>query len=496
MALLALSGASALSLAIAGILVFAVSRILYNVYLHPLRRFPGPFVHRATRLAFLYRFMKGTLPKDMLALHDKYGPVVRIAPNELAFNDPTAWRDIYGHKANEFPKLQAFYKPRKTPDHLVTENRTNHRNIRLTLAPGFSDRSMREQEPVFRKYTNLLVSRLREHSAAPKPLDMVSWYTWTTFDIVGDLAFGEPFGCLERVTDDPWINGIFNALKYAPFVATVTYYGLDNLLLPLLNASVRKGRTLHDAFTEAKLRRRMELKTERHDLIEGLLKNTEKLNMDITSLRSNASILILAGSETTSTLLSGATYLLLRNPIALQKLTDEVRSSFDSEAEIDLLSVSKLSYMLACLNEALRLYPPVPGGLPRVVPRGRGNVTIAGEVIPDDNVVAVWHWAAYHSSSNFTDPFGFHPERFLKTDERFAHDKFDILQPFSVGPRNCIGRNLAYAEMRLILAKIIYNFDMRLADESIDWLDHECSILHSKPPLPVYLTPVARNFSV
>jgi len=437
--------------------------------------------------------MRGNLPKDMLALYDKYGPVVRIAPNELAFNDPAAWRDIYGHKADEFPKFQAFYKPRKAPPYLVTENRTNHRNIRLQLAPQFSERSMRDQEPIFRKYTDLLVARLREHSSAPKPLDMVSWYTWTTFDIIGDLAFGEPFGCLERATDDPWIKGIFNAFKYAPFVAAATYCGLDNLLLPLLDVSVRKGRALHDSFTEAKLRRRMELKAERHDLIEGLIKNAEKLNLNIPSLRSNASLLIIAGSETTSTLLSGATYLLLRNPTALQKLTDEVRSSFNSDEEIDLLSVSKLSYMLACLNEALRLYPPAPGGLPRVVPKGRGNVTIAGEVVPDDTVVAVWHWAAYHSSRNFADPFAFHPERFLKSDERFAQDKFDILQPFSVGPRNCIGRNLAYAEMRLILAKIIYNFDMQLADESFDWLDHECSVLHSKPPLPVYLTPVSRE---
>jgi cytochrome P450 len=53
--------------------------------------------------------------------------------------------------------------------------------------------------------------------------------------------------------------------------------------------------------------------------------------------------------------------------------------------------------------------------------------------------VAVWHWATYHSAHNFTDPFGFHPERFLH-DPKFASDKLDIVQPFSVGPRNCIGR--------------------------------------------------------
>jgi len=92
----------------------------------------------------------------------------------------------------------------------------------------------------------------------------------------------------------------------------------------------------------------------------------------------------MAGSETTSTLLSGATYLLLRNPEVLQKLTEEVRCSFDSEEDITLLSVSKLGYMLACLNEAMRCYPPVPVGFPRIIPKGRGSVKIANEVVPDD----------------------------------------------------------------------------------------------------------------
>lgn len=106
-------------------------------------------------------------------------------------------------------------------------------------------------------------------------------------------------------------------------------------------------------------------------------------NFDIPRLASNADTLIIAGSETTATLLSGATYLLLRNPDALRKLTDEVRSTFKSDDEITFASVNSLTYMLACLNEALRCYPPVPGGLPRIVPKGSGGVTIAGQFVPE-----------------------------------------------------------------------------------------------------------------
>lgn len=98
-------------------------------------------------------------------------------------------------------------------------------------------------------------------------------------------------------------------------------------------------------------------------------------------LQSNSSILIIGGSETTATLLSGVTYFLLTNPEAMAKLTAEVRGAFKSEDEIDFVSVSTLPYLLACLDEALRMYPPVPTGLPRVVPKG--GAKISGNYVPE-----------------------------------------------------------------------------------------------------------------
>lgn len=207
-------------------------------------------------------------------------------------------------------------------------------------------------------------------------------------------------------------------------------------------------------------------------------------------LQMNASLLIVAGSETTATLLSGATFLLLTNPDALAKLTAEVRSTFADDADITLSSVSSLTYMLACLDESLRRYPPVVIGLPRVVPKG--GATVAGQFVPEGTTVAVWHYAISQDPKLWTDPNGFHPERFLG-DPRFKGDVLEAMQPFSLGPRNCLGKNLAYAEMRLILAKIVFNFDMRIADESRGWLEGQKAFtVWDKPPLQVYLTPVKR----
>ena len=157
----------------------------------------------------------------------------------------------------------------------------------------------------------------------------------------------------------------------------------------------------------------------------------------MSSLVANSQLLIIGGSETTATLLSGVTYLLLSNPHTLDILNKEVRSAFKSEEEITINSVSKLTYMLACLNEALRMYPPVGTGLPRIVPKG--GASIASHYVPEGTTVAVYQWAAYHLEEHFKDPYTFHPERFLD-DPSFAGDKLEALQPFHIGPRNCIGR--------------------------------------------------------
>jgi cytochrome P450 len=104
-------------------------------------------------------------------------------------------------------------------------------------------------------------------------------------------------------------------------------------------------------------------------------------SLSVDQILKNSGLLIIGGSETTATLLSGVTFLLLTHPETLRQLTEEVRTSFAREEDIDFTSMNKLSYMTACLDEALRIYPPVPGGLPRVSPKG-GSV-VSGRFIPE-----------------------------------------------------------------------------------------------------------------
>ena len=96
----------------------------------------------------------------------------------------------------------------------------------------------------------------------------------------------------------------------------------------------------------------------------------------------NAGVLVVAGSETTATTIAAALFFLLTNPSAYDKVKTEVQSTFKSEADINIASVNKLEYMLACLNETMRMLPAVANGLPRVVPPG-GKV-LNGEFVPQD----------------------------------------------------------------------------------------------------------------
>ncbi|PKS09442.1 hypothetical protein jhhlp_004057 [Lomentospora prolificans] len=481
-----------------GAVAFVVKAI-YNVFFHPLRHFPGPISHRASIFPWGVQLIRGTLPFHALELHQKYGPVVRIRPSELAFANAQAWQDIYGHKVagkraglapgvKEMPKVKMFYKAYKSqPETIITSDHDNHAKFRKVMAPSFSEKSMRAQEPLITKYVDLLISRLHEyHTRGPQ--NMTNWYNWTTFDVIGDLAFGDSFECLEKAESHPFIVSIFDSLQQSASLMFLRYLGLQPLATVLMFGFLRKGLMLR-AFAQKTLKKRAESVESRPDLIEPFLAKKDGGNFSFGQLTGMASTLLFAGSETTASTLTGVTWLLLNNPAAYEKLKAEVRSTFKSEDEINFASVQNLSYMLACLNESLRLFPPVAIGLPRQVPEG--GATIAGHYVPEGTVVDVYQWAINRLPSNWNAPTEFVPERFMG-DERFQTDDQSCMRPFSVGPRDCIGKTLAYVEMRVILARVIWNFDMELAERE-DWLSKQDNyLLWRRRPLRVNLKAVAR----
>lgn len=446
--------------------------------------------------------MAGQWPYEVHEFHKKYGPVVRVAPGELSYTDSKALKPIYGHHIPATEGFSEFDKDRleyqlslNSVWSILGAPAVEHGRYRRLFSHSFSEKGMREMQPRIQSYVGLLMRGLKE-TAGTGYTDILQWYNWTTFDMIGDLAFGESFHCLETKTTDPWITAVFGNVKSVPFMSTIKHYRLEALLPYLTPKRLYAMRKENLRRNTAKIEERTQHGSKRGDFWDNVIEKSDfekGTGMTKAEMVSNASVLVLGGSETTATLLSGTTYLLLKNPEVLKKLNEEVRSAFKDEDEIDLLSVGKLDYMLAVLDEGMRVYPPVPNQGNRVVPAG--GAMVAGKWVPGGTSLQVMQYAANHSPSNFTRPDDFVPERWLANPPaEFANDDRAARAPFSLGPRNCIGRNLAYAEMRLILAKMCFNFDMELDEERCgNWIgDQKIFGLWEKWPLWVKLEAVKR----
>lgn len=173
------------------------------------------------------------------------------------------------------------------------------------------------------------------------------------------------------------------------------------------------------------------------EIVSYILKSDDKNGMTVEEMYTTAQVLIVAGSETTATGLTAATYFLLSNPRTWQKLCAEIRDQFSQEADITIQSTAGLVYLNAVIDETLRLCPPGPGTFPRTVPAS--GKMICGQWVPGGYTVGVHHLATGRSRLNFQQADSFCPERWLG-DENFSADKKTAMQAFSFGPRNCIGK--------------------------------------------------------
>ncbi|KAK6852413.1 Cytochrome P450 monooxygenase alt3 [Apiospora arundinis] len=502
------------------LVLYLLARALYNVFLHPLRSYPGPKLWAASRLPWVLASQRGELAWSLLALHERYGPVVRIAPDELSYTSTggDAWKKIYGRRgADEFPKCldgRAIAGPniRQTAaDGIISAPHDKHARLRRAVAPAFSERALREQEGFLQLYTGKLMEQLRRCCRAgagagagdggrSEPQDMMRWYNLLTFDVMSDLAFGQAMGCLDNA-DQPWLQILGARTKSIVWYQVLIYYGLDRWAGLFTPRSMMEARQKHVQMTTAKVTRRIQQQQnneDRKDFLSYLLQNKGEETLTNRELVTMASSFIVAGSGTSASALAGITFFLCSNPEKYQKLSSEIRSAFASEADITLESTGRLSYLKAVIEEGLRLYPPSPSTFPRFV-QGKGE-EIEGRWVPGGTAVGVHQFSAGRSSLNFKDAKAFIPERWLPLPEgsEYANDVRSAVQPFSYGPRNCIGVNMAYAEMRVVLSHLFWNFDIELVvngtrNGTNAWIDKQKTwLVWHKIPLMMNLSTRSR----
>jgi cytochrome P450 len=389
----------------------------------------------------------------------------------VPFKDPEAYQEAPNGERNMFAEADD----------------EKHHYQRKIFSHAFSDRALKEQEPLFNQYIEALVERIKRNvkTEPQQSFDIVKLLNFTTFDIMADLCFGESLGLLQSVDYTPWVSMLLNAFKMGARMRAVTYFEPFRTILKVWKPKkVEDIRWEHFNFSAERVNKRLAANITRPDIWGLVLANQEKgQGLSLGLMHTNAGLFMGAGTETTATELSGLVYYLLRNPACMRRLVDEITTTFPTEDLITMEGIARLPYLHACIEEGLRVFPPVPSALPRITPAG--GSTICGIHVPAGTHVSVPQYASYRL--HFQDAFSYRPERFLPEGAaEFAADDKSALQPFSYGPRNCLGKSVAYHEMRMVLVKLLFNFEFELGGGMEGWAERLRSFaIWEKGPLMV-----------
>ncbi|KZP25865.1 cytochrome P450 [Athelia psychrophila] len=430
---------------------------------HPLANYPGPVLGKLTKLTLAWKMYRGRQHLYYQKLHKQYGDIVRVGPNELSINRADAIAPVLGNSG--LPKGVFWYNrfPAGGTNSIISfRDRAQHKARRRLWDRAFSTTSVKG-------YDELVIKRTRELCAAfdkrsGQVVDFSAWMSYFAYDFMGDFIFGAGFSMIETGSDETGIwecldgmNIQTSVLAHIPW--SFTYYRLLPGIAGLRNKFLKIAKEI--------VGRRIQRGSLRKDLFYYLTdeEGLEPTKPTMPALFSDGALAIIAGADTTSTTLSVIGYFLLVHPEHFQRLRAEIDQFFPDRADpIDFTKMVGMPFLNACINEALRLVPPVLDGSPRCSPEGSQGSTIGPYYIPPGQQVLTHFYSINHNPAYFTDPDSFVPDRWLPASA-FASApsvKHDVaaFNPFSAGPMGCVGKNLALVELRAVTCALVQRFDI------------------------------------
>ncbi|KAJ5909051.1 cytochrome P450 [Penicillium taxi] len=477
--------------------VYIIAGVFYNLFFHPLTNVPGPIYCKISKIPWDYWQWTGRLPQKTAKVHAKYGEIVRIGPNELSFTNNAAWNDIFGKIPGraQWPRHPKRVPQGKNgPKSLMNTAGSEHARFRRLLSHAFSEKGLQEQQGLITKYIDLFIRRVDEFARERQSIDITKWFVMVGFDIISDLGWSEPFNCVENGEVHEWIKTFAETAFDTQLKFLLREHHLMFLAPYIIPMKLQLARLANFKYALARVDDRIKQGGIRGDFWDQITIKSAENNVGGEGLTKEEMVvaavtLVGTGSHTISTLLTGLTYFLGTNPHAMKKLLNEIRESFVSPEEINFVTIHKLKYQTACLNETMRLYPPVITMLWRTPPTGGGHA--AGIFIPEGTGCNMSFFGIAHNPDYFTRPLEFCPERFLPDPPaEFLDDNHEAYHPFSLGAFSCLGQNLANAEARLIITKLLWHFDFEL-DRNVDkdWLDQKSYAVFVKKDLHVRFSP-------
>ncbi|KIW00298.1 uncharacterized protein PV09_08188 [Verruconis gallopava] len=452
-------------------LSWAICTCVYRLWFHPLAKFPGPKLAALTTWYEGYYDCigyKGRYTFKLEELHKKYGPIVRIGPNELHVKDPDYYAQLY-NMSNRLDKYDWYYGMLGNPEATFPCIKHEvHKIRRGALNPFFSPAAVLRFHPVVQRVADRLTDRMKQSIEEGKPIPVFFAFRCLTVDIICEYLFGKQLHLVDR---EDWGRSFYSAwrglwemspmIRQFPFLLDM-FRMTPRWLLALTNPKALEVLDMEkqtDSWTKELLESnpediaKKEQKTVLWELAHSDSVPPEEKTFERLAIDGNN--ILAAGFETTGTALSHLMYGVLENPEIHKKLYKELEEAIpDPDHMPNHRELEKLPYFHAVIKEGIRHGVGAYGRLSRV--NKKESMRYKDWVIPAGCAIGMSPYYVLWDPEIFKDPSTFKPERWLEPDAQERLEPYYIA--FGRGPRACVGLNLAYAELYTVFAAVIRRF--------------------------------------
>ncbi|EMD63707.1 hypothetical protein GGP41_005656 [Bipolaris sorokiniana] len=463
-------------LCFAAYFAYLIARAFYRLYLHPLAKFPGPKIAAVTSFyeGYYEIVLKGQYSKQISKLHDQYGPIIRVTPDELHIRDSRFFDQLY--PKNVHLDKEGWDKRFGVADGvLATVNAEAHKRRRAALAPMFSRRSILDFVHIIYRHVDTLAHRMQEFEERAEPLNLTHAFPALTGDIIMDYFFGFNYNHLKN----PEFESFHDAFtKIAGMGHLATQFPM---ILPIMDAipdyitgwlqpaakPILKFQQDHRALIARTLRgedlkSNDAKKTIFQEILDSKLPPQDKSHR---RLAEEAQVILGGGVETTAFSLAVATFHIINTPHIYERLHADLVAAFPNKNDLDLGVLEKMPYLKAVVMEAIRL----SYGLSARNPRTHKTPLHYGDwVIPANTCISMTISDSSHDPAIFPNSTAFIPERWLgdsRTPDGLPLDRFMV--SFGRGTRACLGVTLAWTEMYLVLGMMFRRYKYELFESSV-----------------------------
>jgi cytochrome P450 len=441
-------------------------RTVYRLRIHPLRDVPGPFLAKTSSLFLNTICYSGIEGRVLRHYHQKYGKVIRVAPNSVSVSDSDAIRDIY-IAGGGFPKDDRYRNFDLGPVVSIFSSRDGaYRDLRAkAVARLFNVVQLRAEagpEGVIGSCIAEFVEQLRESSAARVKTDILDLSARLSIDVVTVYLLGQRYGGLHENShldlQERQLNGA--KLSANPFIHAIVAFArfslLPNHIFKILySISQRLSSSDHVTQSFIKLDRFidgvMQSSTATDDAKGHHYYQERLMGVGVSKAEAGAQskAIVFAGGDSTAVMLSTTLFHLVQNDEARHTLLAEIRSA-------DSHTPDSLPFLRACVKEGLRLGMANPTRLTRVVPAA--GLRVGNVMLPPGTVVGCAAYNLHHDPEVFPKPFSFQPKRWMDdgTDSGLRRPGMDkSMMPFGAGLRACIGKNLAMHQLHETVMAVV-----------------------------------------